>query len=160
MSTAVGGAQNTHNSTESVNGRHPTIPAIPSVNGSDHTRKPSMTVTPAGATTFSPNGSAPAGNQTKANIQFGSMNVPGGSPAMGTPPPLAHQNSSSLGVNQLNPRMTSPANSPSPIPQPNQVSGGRPPSTLQGPGNGVVFGAQPEQNDPSVRKIINTADFC
>jgi translation initiation factor 4G len=148
MSTAVGIAHQTHNPSDSVNGRNPTIPAIPSVNGNDHSRKPSMTVTPAGTTT---NGNAPTGNQNKSSIQFGSMNAPGGSPAMGTPP-LAHQPSSSLGVNQLNPRMISPSNSPSPIPQPNQVSGGRPPSTFQGQGNGMpVFGAQgPEQTDASV----------
>lgn len=162
MSTAVGGAQHTHNLSESVNGRNPTIPAIPSVNGNnsfsaDHSRKPSMTVTPAGATTFSANGGTPAGNQNKANIQFGSMNVQGSSPAMGPPPTLAHQSSSSLAVNQLNPRMTSPSNSPSPIPQPNHASGGRPPSSLQGQGNGMVFGAQgpPDPADPSVSKTLN-----
>ena len=154
MSTAVGGAQNTHNLTESVNGRNPTVPAIPAVNGNDHLRKPSMTVTPAGAT-ITANGGAPGGNQSKANIQFGSMSVPGSSPAMGTPPPLAHQNSSNLGVNQLNPRMISPSNSPSPIPQPSHVSGGRPPSSFQGQGNGMVFGAQAsEQTEPSVRIVL------
>ena len=161
MSAAVGSAHQSHNPTDSVNGRNPTIPAIPSVNGNDHSRKPSMTVTPAGATTYSANGSASGGNQNKANIQFGSMNVPGSSPALGTPPPLAHQNSSSLGVNQLNPRMTSPSNSPSPIPQPNQVSGGRPPSAFQGQGNGMVFGAAqgPEQTDPSVSKVLKSPIF-
>ena len=160
MSTAVGGAQGTHNLTESANARNPTIPAIPSVNGSDHLRKPSMTVTPAGAT-ITANGGAPGGNQSKSNIQFGSMNIPGSSPAMGTPPPLAQQNSSNLGVNQLNPRMISPSNSPSPIPQPSHVSGGRPPSSFQGQGNGMVFGAQAsEQTEPSVSRLPVSSLLC
>ncbi|OQV05622.1 hypothetical protein CLAIMM_10331 isoform 4 [Cladophialophora immunda] len=157
MSAAVGGAPPAHGHSDSVNGRNPTIPAIPSVNGSvslpDHTRKPSMTVTPAGATGFAANGGGPGGTQNKTgNIQFGSLGVanPAGSPAMGTPPSLAHQNSANLSVSQLNPRATSPSNSPSPIPQPASVSGGRPPTGFQGQGNGYTFGTlSGDQNDPS-----------
>ena len=161
MSAAVGGAPPTHGHSDSVNGRNSTISAIPSVNGNvslpDHTRKPSMTVTPAGATGFTANGAAPGGSQTKPGIQFGSIGVanPTGSPAMGTPPSLAHPNAN-LSVSQLNPRATSPSNSPSPIPQPVAVSGGRPPSSFQGQGNGYTFGQMPvDPNDPSVRPHSN-----
>ncbi|ETN42001.1 uncharacterized protein HMPREF1541_03940 [Cyphellophora europaea CBS 101466] len=151
MATPVGGAQSAHNSSDSVNGRNPTIPAIPAVNGGaafnpDHSRKPSMTVTPAGAN-FNPNGSAAAA-QNKPNVQFGNISAQGGSPAMGNPA-VAHQSNASLGVNQLNPnqRAASPQGSPSPIPQPKEMSGGRPPSTYGSQGNGMVFGAQGDQGD-------------
>ncbi|KAJ9612925.1 hypothetical protein H2200_002866 [Cladophialophora chaetospira] len=149
MSAAVGGAPPTHGHSDSLNGRNPTIPAIPSVNGNvslpDHTRKPSMTVTPAGATGFATNGGAPSGPQNKPAIQFGALGMhnSAGSPAMGTPPSLAHQNSANLSVSQLNPRASSPSNSPSPIPQPASVSGGRPPQGFGGPGNGYTFGQMP-----------------
>ncbi|EXJ92228.1 translation initiation factor 4G [Capronia epimyces CBS 606.96] len=154
MSAAVGGAPPTHGHSESVNGRNPTIPAIPSVNGSvslpDHTRKHSMTVTPAGATGFTASGRGPAGSQNKPGIQFGSLDGPhpASSPAAGTPPSLAHENTSNLSVNQGNPRATSPSSSPSPIPQMASVSGGRPPSSFQGQANGLSFG-QLDPNDPS-----------
>ncbi|KIW99762.1 uncharacterized protein Z518_10690 [Rhinocladiella mackenziei CBS 650.93] len=153
MSAAVGRAPPTHGHSDSVNGRNPTIPAIPSVNGNapipDHSRKPSMTVTPAGATSFTANGGGP--QNKPGNIVFGSYGVanPAGSPAMGTPS-LAHQNTSNLSVNPLNPRVVSPSNSPSPIPQPVAASGGRPPSTFQGQGNGYTFGQiSGDPNDPS-----------
>jgi translation initiation factor 4G len=130
-----------------VNGRNPTIPAVPSVggptivNGSsvDHIRKPSFTVTPSGATNFATNGGAVGSGQSKTNIiQFGSMNV-GGSPALNNPPALASQSPSNLGVAPANPRIISPQNSPSPIPQP-AASGGKPPPSLQGQSNEVRFG--------------------
>lgn len=160
MSAAVGGAPSTHSHSESVNGRNPTIPAIPSVNGNvslpDPTGKPSMTVTPVGTTSFTANGVASAAPQNKPGIQFGSMGMANAnSPAMGTPS-LAHQNSSNLGVTQLNPGAASPSGSPSPIPQPAVVSGGRPPSSFQGQGNGYTFGQMPtpaDPSDPSVRKV-------
>lgn len=142
MSTQVGTPPVNHNPNESLNGRNPTIPAIPSQasngNSFDHKRTPSMTVTPAGATGPNANGTP----QNKSTIQFGSVNAgnSGASPAVGSPATVAHQPSASLGVNSLNPRMPSPSNSPSPIPQPSQVSGGRPPPGVQGPGNGMIFG--------------------
>ncbi len=150
MSTAVGGAPPA-DAISPVNGRNPTIPAVPSVGGptivngnSDHSRKPSFTVTPS-----STNGGAVGGGQNKANnIQFGSMNA-GGSPALNNPPALASQSSSNLGVAPQNPRVTSPQTSPSPIPQP-AVSGGRPPSGLQGQGNGLSFGQIAAPNDANV----------
>lgn len=156
MSTAVGGAPSAHGANDSVNGRNPTIPAIPAVNGgsqnfsNDHNRKASMTVPP---TSFSANGGAVGGGaQSKVSgIQFGSTNAPD-SPAMGTPASLANRNSSNLSVNHPNPRASSPSNSPSPIPQPVTVSGGRPPSSFQGQGNGYSFGQiGVEASDPTVR---------
>lgn len=151
MSAAVGGAPPTHGHSDSVNGRPPTIPAIPSVNGTvavpDHLRKPSNAPASGGATGFTANGGAQAGSQNK--IQFGSLPTGNNNaaPAVGTP----HQNTSNLSVNQLNPRVPSPSNSPSPIPQPASVSGGRPPTTFQGQGNGYQFGQMPgDPSDPSV----------
>ena len=162
MSSAVGGAPPSHHPSDSLNGRNPTIPAIPAVNGNsiDHSRKPSMTVTPAGTTGFTPNGGALGGRQNKPDVQFGSVNASAASPALGTTPPtLAHQNSSSLGVNQINHRVNSPIPSPSPIPQPANPSGGRPPSTFGSQGNGLVFGQQGgEQGDPSVGSLLITLD--
>lgn len=146
MASAVGISPAQHGHSDSVNGRNITTPAIPSVNGNngDHNRKPSMTVTPAGATV---NGGAVGGPQNKAtNIQFGSMNAAGS--ATGTAAAPANHNPSLSA-----PRVDSPHDSPSPIPQPATVSGGpRPPSTIQAQGmGGLSFGATgPEGGDPSV----------
>ena len=152
MSTAIGGPPVAHGHNASVNGQNTTMPAIPAVNGgstqTDHSRKPSMTITPAGATGYAPNGGAVGGSQSKpSNIQFGSINA-SGSPAHGSQPAFAHQ-SSNPSVSSLNPRLASPQNSPSPIPQPATVSGGKPPPALQGPGNGFSFG-QFEGGDSNV----------
>lgn len=146
----VGGAQSAHNSSDSVNGRNQTIPAVPAVNGGgfqDHNRKGSMTVGPAGANY---NGNAVGGPQNKSGIQFGNIVPGGGSPAMGNTS-LPHQGNANLGVNQLNPsqRSASP-HAPSPIPQPIEPSGGRPPSNF-GSQNGMVFG----ENDSSVRNLMS-----
>jgi hypothetical protein len=66
--------------------------------------------------------------------------VPGGSPGQGNAI-LQNQSPSMLGVApSMNPRISSPQTSPSPIPQP-AASGGRPPSSLQGQGNGPIFGS-------------------
>ena len=172
MSTAVGGIPSAQlgqlDPASPVNGKNPTIPAVPSVGGptivngnstiapippSDHSRKPSFTVSSSGATSFAANGGAVGGAQTKANnIQFGSMNA-GGSPALGNPPALAAHSSSNLGLAPMNPRITSPQTSPSPIPQP-AASGGRPPSSLQGQNNGLSFGQiGGDSNDQNVRTL-------
>ncbi len=126
----------------------PTVGAAPAItNGnealtsSDHSRKPSVTISAAGATGHMPNGGPVMGKPNGGNpIQFGSMNA-GGSPAVTHSVPQSAQNmSSSLAVAApTNPRITSPQNSPSPIPQP-ASSGGRPPSSLHGQGNGLSFG--------------------
>jgi translation initiation factor 4G len=145
----------------SINGNVPTIAAIPSpeapggMNGNntlpagispDPNREPSFTVTPSGI-----NGGPAVGQPNKAiNLQFGSLNVVG-SPASGTLAAAANNSTTNLGVaGPVNPRMISPHSSPSPVPRP-AISGGRPPSSLQNQGNGLVFGQSgPESNDPNV----------
>ena len=139
-----------------VNGRNPIIPAVPTVdppatiNGantgmnsssamSDHSRKPSVTISAAGASGYMPNGGPVAKPPGNNRPQFGTFN-PDGSPAMTHATPQLNQAPSSLAVNNVNPRITSPMSSPSPIPQP-PASGGRPPSTFQGQGNGLNFGS-------------------
>jgi len=158
---AVGGQQTQHGKSDSialVNGKNaippPAVPAVGGVstivNGNavvtnssglaDHSRKPSVTISAAGASGYMPNGGPVAGKPTGSNgIQFGSM---GGSPAVANSvPQLPQAMSSSLAVAApTNPRITSPQTSPSPIPQP-AASGGRPPSSLQGQGNGLSFGS-------------------
>lgn len=170
MASAVGIPPAQHGHSDSVNGRNITTPAIPAVGGSaafngsngDHARKPSMTVTPAGATV---NGGAVGGPQNKATgIQFGSVNAAGS--AMGTTVAPANHNSN-LSAASLNPRIDSPHNSPSPIPQPATASGGpRPPSTIQAQGiGGLSFGATgPDGGDLHVSsctltQTVAAADF-
>lgn len=151
MSTQKSSPPISHAPSDSVNGRHPTNPIrTPTMNGNssfpnDHKRNPSMTVTPAGTTSYNTNGTP----QNKANIQFGSVNGGnvGASPAMSTPQ-MAHAQSNSLGVNNLVPRMPSP--SPSPIPQPVQASGGRPPSDMGGVKGNIGFGNFPAGDNSDV----------
>lgn len=116
------------------NGKPASVPvaSTPVVNGSvnDHSRKASVTI----------NGSVVANGSTNAPkppIQFGSLAE---SPAaQHSTPQVAQSNSAPIAI-PSNPRVTSPAQSPSPIPQP-AVSGGRPPSTVQG--GGMTFGSHP-----------------
>ena len=173
------GAGSVHGRSESippVNGRPNVTPAVPSlttptiVNGNnginslsthtDHSRKPSATISASGTSGRMPNGGPAVGKQAVGNgIQFGSLNS-GGSPAIVHSQPHYPQSSNSLAVNSLsNPRITSPQTSPSPIPQP-PVSGGRPPSSLQGQGNGLSFGSLGGE-DPNVSsQIIKHGSYC
>ncbi|KAL9130354.1 MAG: hypothetical protein Q9217_001456 [Psora testacea] len=139
-----------------VNGRIAIPPAVPAVgsptivNGNtptsstsglgDHSRKPSVTISAAGAPGHMPNGAAVAGKPAGGNgIQFGAMKADG-SPAAANASKQPPQSLESLAVNApSNPRATSPQTSPSPIPQP-PASGGKPPSTLHGHGNSLSFG--------------------
>ncbi|MCJ1390502.1 hypothetical protein MMC18_003362 [Xylographa bjoerkii] len=160
----AGGAPNgKSDSVTSMNGKTAIPPAVPTlgppaiVNGNnavnnslgqgDHSRKPSVTISAQGASGQMPNGGPAAGKPVGGNnIQFGSMNN-GPSPVIVHSAPQPMHSSGSLAVQApSNPRITSPANSPSPIPQP-PASGGRPPASLQGQGNGPVFGSLGE--DPS-----------
>jgi translation initiation factor 4G len=161
MATTIEGSMpSQHGNGESMNGNIPTLGAIPSleasagVNGNpnlsanappDHNRKPSFTVTSSGS-----NGGPTGGQANKAiNIQFGSANV-AGSPASGASPAMANSSPANLGISgAVNPRMISPQASPSPIPQP-AISGGRPPSSLQNQGNGLIFGQSGPDSDPNV----------
>lgn len=158
LSGAVGGSATTqHGKTDSLNGKGAIPPAVPAlgaptiVNGNtavahntnlgDHSRKASVTISAAGASGYLPNGGPMAGKPTGGNsIQFGSLNSKG-SPTLTSSTPQPAQSSNTLTVQApLNPRITSPQTSPSPIPQP-PASGGRPPSGFQGQGNGLNFGS-------------------
>jgi len=112
---------------------------------SDHSRKTSVVINASGASGQIPNG-GPVGQNGRLPINFGSMGV-SGSPLQ--QPGVPYQApSSNMSVPPRDPRVTSPAHSPSPIPQP-PASGGRPPS-LQNQGNGVTFGQMGGESD-SVR---------
>lgn len=161
-------------SASTVNGKGPITPAIPAVGGApaivngktsatppsapaDHGRKASITITPAGTSGYLPNGdqvgAKPAGGNA---IKWGTLNADG-SPAMANAVPQPSQSTNALAVNPpTNPRVTSPAASPSPIPQP-PASGGRPPSAFQGQPNGMSFGSMPAGDDPNVSVSIPKA---
>ncbi|KAF1830689.1 hypothetical protein BDW02DRAFT_89053 [Decorospora gaudefroyi] len=148
---AVGGPQTAHHGKSSsvspVNGNSaikPAIPAMPTIvsggpngNGSvhDHSRKSSVQIkqTPPVATAGGP----PSG------IKFGSL---AGSPAPAHASPVVQGN---LNPQAQNPRVASPAHSPSPIPTP--ISGGPKPDGLPTRPN-LVFGGQGgESTEPSTR---------
>ncbi|OJJ46561.1 hypothetical protein ASPZODRAFT_132630 [Penicilliopsis zonata CBS 506.65] len=102
----------------------------------DHSRKPSVTITSAGASGVIPNGQ-PSAASRPSNLQFGFAN-PQSSPNMGSPAVLAQQ-PGGLTVSSPNPRVVSPQTSPSPIPQPASSGGRPPPSSYQG--NAPNFGS-------------------
>ena len=114
----------------------PTIANSNMPNG-DHKSRPSVTISAAGASGHLPNGPSSA---TRPNISFGSINA-SASPSLQHSVPYQNQSSSNLATPSQNPRILSPAASPSPIPTP-AASGGRPPTGYQTPhGNGPVFGS-------------------
>ncbi|KAJ5673794.1 hypothetical protein N7462_009233 [Penicillium macrosclerotiorum] len=123
-----------------VNGGAPTAPAAQG----DHSRKPSVTITSAGTSGYMPNG-GPASRPN--SLQFGFANQQS-SPNMGNPAVLASsQPQSGLGAPSMNPRVTSPQTSPSPIPQPASSGGRPPPSTYQAQGNVPNFGSFGDSGD-------------
>lgn len=150
---AVGGAAPVQHAKSSsispVNGRAAITPAVPAVNtpaiansnalngNFDHSRKSSVTISANGG--YLPNG-GPVGGQ-KAGIQFGSITD---SPATSHSQPAS---SAPIAI-PSNPRVTSPAQSPSPIPQPAASGGGRPPTGLQS--NGMTFGSLGGDGDVSL----------
>ncbi|KAI0887533.1 uncharacterized protein GGS22DRAFT_186366 [Annulohypoxylon maeteangense] len=140
-----------------MNGRPNIMPAIPNVppvahgtlnaNGlADHSRKSSVTMSANGPNSYSTNGGTAGG---KASIQFGYQ-----SPAVSTSDPKL--GSAPIPIPDSNPRVTSPQNSPSPIPQPS-ASGGRPPSgTAQ---QGMTFGSFGGESDrPHTRTTSMSQD--
>jgi len=152
---AVGGpAQSQHGKSSSispVNGKNPIQPAVPSVgpptivnssgvNGAhmpgDHSRKTSVTISASGASGYMLNGGPVAANRAPTNLTFGSITA-GGSPAISNSVPH-HPQAANLSTPINNPRITSPATSPSPISS-SVLSGGRPTLVLQS-GQGLVFG--------------------
>ena len=161
---AVGGAapvqQHAKSSSISpVNGSRPAItPAVPAVttpavlhstnpmnsSSTDHGRKSSVTISANGG--YIPNG-GPGGNQKAGIPQFGSLQD---SPAASYSIPQITQPTASAPISiPSNPRVNSPAQSPSPIPQPPISSGGRPPSGLAQQGNVMIFGSPSGDGDVS-----------
>ncbi|KAF4510416.1 hypothetical protein G6O67_002304 [Ophiocordyceps sinensis] len=132
-----------------VNGKPAVTPAVPAVargnNGSasDHTRKSSVTMVASGPNSFAANGGPVGGS--KAGIQFGFD-----SPAMAHSSPQV-AGSVPIPIPGGNPRVTSPAHSPSPIPQPS-ASGGRPPSGLQQPTGQMTFGSLSSDGERHMRQ--------
>ncbi|KAF2204808.1 hypothetical protein GQ43DRAFT_437591 [Delitschia confertaspora ATCC 74209] len=167
---AVGGPQNPQHAKSSsvspVNGKNPIQPAVPTMgpptivnssglNGAssqgDHSRKSSMTISAAGSSGYLPNGQ-PGGPNTRSapsNLHFGSLSS-GESPSPANVAPSQPQGSN-LGPQSSNPRVTSPAGSPSPIPVP-ASSGGRPPTNLPGQ-PGIVFGVGNDGADSTTRAV-------
>ena len=134
-----------------VNGA-PTAPATASQG--DHSRKPSVTITSAGASGYMPNG-GPASRPN--SLQFGFANQQS-SPNMGNPAVLSsNQSQSGLGAPSMNPRVTSPQTSPSPIPQPASSGGRPPPSTYQTQGNVPNFGSFGDAGDTNVSTFSHHA---
>jgi translation initiation factor 4G len=165
---AVGGAapvqQNAKSSSISpVSGRTAITPAVPAVttpavlhstnpmnsSSTDHSRKSSVTISANGG--YIPNG-GPVGSQKAGIPQFGSLQD---SPAASYSKPQITQPASSAPISiPSNPRVSSPAQSPSPIPQPPISSGGRPPSGLAQQGNAMIFGS------PSGDGDVSSLDLC
>jgi translation initiation factor 4G len=154
------------NTASPVNGRPSVPPAVPAVGGgpaivnsasiangtpsqSEHIRKPSVTISAQGTSGYLPNGSN-TGPAVRPPINFGSINNASPSPNMANSTPHMHQNS-------LSASFPGPARSPSPIPQPNTASGGRPPSTLSAQGS-VNFGQLPGA-DGSDQTVSVANDF-
>ncbi|KAL9004761.1 MAG: hypothetical protein Q9188_002445 [Gyalolechia gomerana] len=166
-SSAGGAVPPQHGKSDLLNGKGTIPPAVPAVGGTsttvngntstnsssgpvDHGRKASITITPAGTSGYLPNGGQVGGKPTGGkDIQFGTFNKDG-SPALANAVPQPSQSTNNLAVNPQNPRVTSPAASPSPIPQP-PASGGRPPSTFQGQTNGMSFGSMLAGDDANLR---------
>ncbi|KAI5460008.1 hypothetical protein BGZ63DRAFT_425960 [Mariannaea sp. PMI_226] len=136
-------------SSSPVNGKPVVTPAVPAVrsgsnlNGSDHTRKSSVTMAANGPNSFVANG-GPVGN-AKSQIQFGfnSPSVAHSSPQPGNTAPIPIPGAAVPGI-------PSPAHSPSPIPQPS-ASGGRPPSGLQASGQ-MTFGSLSSDGERHMRQ--------
>lgn len=124
-----------------MNGRASITPAIPSFtpaiahSNADHGRKTSVNL---------PANGGPVGGQKAAIPQFGSLTD---SPAASHSTPQIAQSTIPASMNTSgNPRVTSPAHSPSPIPIP-AASGGRPPSGMSS--NGIAFGSLGGDGDVS-----------
>lgn len=169
---AVGGAapvqQHAKSSSISpVNGRSAIPPAVPAVttpavlhstnpmsnNSADHSRKSSVTISANGG--YIPNG-GPVGSQKAGIPQFGSLQD---SPAASYSIPQITQPTASAPISiPSNPRVISPAQSPSPIPQPPISSGGRPPSGLGQQGNVMIFGSPSGDGDVSVPGLFIITD--
>ncbi|KAM6526357.1 hypothetical protein FSOLCH5_002473 [Fusarium solani] len=144
-------AQNAKGASSSpVNGKPAVTPAVPAVargsanlNGSDHSRKSSVTMAANAPNSFVANG-GPVGG-AKSGIQFGFD-----SPAMAHSTPQTGS-AAPIPIPGNNARVPSPAHSPSPIPQPS-ASGGRPPSGLQQASGQMTFGSLGSDGERHMRQ--------
>ncbi|KAF2444669.1 hypothetical protein P171DRAFT_484766 [Karstenula rhodostoma CBS 690.94] len=147
----VGGSSN-GKSISPVNGNSikPAVPAMgPTIaNGAasqgDHSRKSSVTISAAGTSGYIPNGGPTPNSRAPSNLTFGSI---AGSPAPAHAVP--HPQGQNLNPQASNPRVASPAHSPSPIPTP--ISSGGKPDNLPTRPN-LVFGGGADA-DPNARNI-------
>lgn len=145
----VGGQQH-GKSISPVNGNSikPAVPAMgPTIaNGAasqpDHSRKSSVTISAAGTSGYIPNGGPVPNSRAPSNLTFGSL---AGSPAPAHAVP--HPPGQNLNPQAQNPRVASPAHSPSPIPTPIS-SGGKPDNLPTRPG--LVFGGGSDSADSTV----------
>ncbi|GAB7363586.1 hypothetical protein MBLNU230_g4157t1 [Neophaeotheca triangularis] len=121
---------------------------------SEHAKKPSVVINASGATGSTTNGGPVSSGGSRPNINFGSMNAQD-SPSAQASAPYQPQNAS-LSTPARDPRVTSPAHSPSPIPAPS-ASGGRPPSMSQAQSNGLPnFGSMAGDNsDQRQTQMLN-----
>ncbi|UPX14319.1 uncharacterized protein EKO05_0004806 [Ascochyta rabiei] len=119
----------------------PTIPAMPAIVGGgpngDHGRKSSVHIKQTPPTAGPPSG-----------IKFGSLAA---SPAPAHASPVVQGSASNLNPQAQNPRVASPAHSPSPIPTP--ISGGPKPDSLPTRPN-LVFGGQGSESADSTRPAM------
>ena len=145
----VGGQQH-GKSISPVNGNSikPAVPAMgPTIaNGAashgDHSRKSSVTISAAGTSGYIPNGGPVPNSRAPSNLTFGSL---AGSPAPAHAVP--HSTGQNLNPQAQNPRVASPAHSPSPIPAP--ISSGGKPDNLPTRPN-LVFGGGNDSADSNV----------
>lgn len=145
----VGGQQH-GKSISPVNGNSikPAVPAMgPTIaNGAasqgDHSRKSSVTISAAGTSGYIPNGGPVPNSRAPSNLTFGSI---AGSPAPS--PAVPHPQGQNLNPQTQNPRVASPAHSPSPIPTPIS-SGGKPDNLPTRPG--LVFGGGSDTAESTV----------
>ena len=133
------------------NGKPAVTPAVPAVargstNGA-HSRHTSVTMAANGPNSYAAHGGHAAAAKSGIQFGFGSPGVAHSSPQTG--------NSAPIPIPGGNPRIASPAHSPSPIPQPS-ASGGRPPSGLQQPGSQMTFGSLNSDGEVRFHKLHST----
>jgi translation initiation factor 4G len=148
----VVGSNGKPSAASTMNGRPNITPAVPTAapslargssivnGGAEHARKSSVTISANAPASHIANG-GPVGARENIRFGFESPAVANSTPQMGAAAPIPIPGSG-------NPRIPSPAHSPSPIPQIPQQSGGqRAPAMTQAP---PTFGSFPGDNDVSI----------
>ncbi|KAG9255175.1 putative eukaryotic translation initiation factor subunit eIF-4F [Emericellopsis atlantica] len=151
VGTSASPAQNAKSASPApVNGKPAVNPAIPAAprgpSHGAHSRQTSVTMATNGPSSFAANGGHAAAAKSNIQFGFGSPSAAHGSPQAPNAAPIP------IPGNNGNPRVASPAHSPSPIPQPS-ASGGRPPSGLsQAGGQQMTFGSLGSDGDRHMRQ--------